>query len=335
MTMLMMRNNRESLGRSDPGFTLIEMLLVLVIISVLFVMGMNYTEQRTTALRIDRTVMQMEQILNASLSYYVANGEWPYNLRCLQTIDDEGLGQCNTRYLPGSTTNLIFNPWRALYTTGSPPGLPAVYYAVTSLPRAYAPAVAGRLPMGFTLNAAADPLTIDPATRQGACPAAGSCYIAASVTIPGQNLNNAAAINFAGVYNHGGCVPVPVCPGGSTMLPQIMVAIGSASGFMGDVTGTDPNVYPISSFTAYARGGLGSGTLPPRCDDNFPAGAARRCVDVSGTNATDYWRVCLQLVTEKGSYAFTTNFAKGVTLVAFTRCAITNERSGSTYEVFG
>ena len=41
---------------------------------------------------------------------------------------------------------------------------------------------------------------------------ANTCEVVAAVNIPGQNLNNAGAVTFAGLYYHGGCVPVPQCP---------------------------------------------------------------------------------------------------------------------------
>src|SRR5690348_9067739 len=59
------------------GFSLVELLLVMVIVSFLTVMGVGYLNQKTEIMRVDRTVLQMQNILNAGLAYYVANNAWP------------------------------------------------------------------------------------------------------------------------------------------------------------------------------------------------------------------------------------------------------------------
>src|SRR5580704_3955793 len=66
--------------QAKKGFTLIEMLLVLVIVSSLIYMLFGYVQQKTMQMRIDRTSLQMQQILNAGLSYYVGNGKWPVSV---------------------------------------------------------------------------------------------------------------------------------------------------------------------------------------------------------------------------------------------------------------
>jgi len=68
------------------GFTLIEMLLVLIIVSMIIYMGLGYLQQRTVQIRMDRTSLQMQQILNAGMAYYIANSTWPANLACLQGV---------------------------------------------------------------------------------------------------------------------------------------------------------------------------------------------------------------------------------------------------------
>ena len=71
------------------GFSLFEILLVMVIVGVFIAMGTNYVQQRTIQARIDKSVMDMQQILNAGMSYYVANGKWPdrdFNMNPQQAI---------------------------------------------------------------------------------------------------------------------------------------------------------------------------------------------------------------------------------------------------------
>ncbi|OGT36831.1 MAG: hypothetical protein A3F11_08595 [Gammaproteobacteria bacterium RIFCSPHIGHO2_12_FULL_37_14] len=332
------------------GFTLIEMLLVLVIVTVLLVMGINYMQQKTTAMRIDRTALQMQQILNAGLAYYVSHGAWPPgidSLACLQGNASAG-SKCGIAYLPSP----LPSPWNEAYEVYPDPNSDGSRLAV-SIPiytgngttaRLNAQIIASRLPMGFITQDRSYGSTGDITPCSGTLP---YCVAVGNVSIPGQDLNNASAVNFAGVYNHGGCVPVPTCPidisGGAQMIPQIMVAPASVSGFgtgaaAGTGTSTDaftgitPNVYPISSFTGYATGPESN---PPQCD------ATTAAYGEACPGGGDFWRVCLQIVTEKGTANLTLTggstgqaLATGVTLMAFTRCAIKDEPSGSTYEVF-
>ncbi len=328
--------------KRQQGFTLVEMMLVAVIISMMVYAGLNYTQQKTQQMRNDRASLQIQQILNAGLAFYVANGAWPNNIACLQ-----GLGSadpaCNssTQYLPNSLTS----PWGQSYhvasnTTNSSiaPQLLYVYTAITAQSAAggafaNAKAIAGTLPLAYTSSSTSTPP--DPTSD---CTASSlTCHVVASVNIPGQNLNNARAINFAGLYHHGGCVPVPECPvdaTGTTMTPQIMVVPVQVSGV--NDAGTN-NVYPISSFTAYARGGSPLNTAPPNCDNSSAFNTSADCSqEITGPAAKAYWRVCLQVVTEKGDVQTTRTdlWGNNATLMAVTRCAVSDEAAGSTFQVY-
>src|SRR3990167_8110665 len=80
------------MASSKRGFTLLGMLLVLVIVSLLIIISMSYSQQKTEAVRIDKTVADIEQILNASLAFYIENGVWPKHLSCLQGINSNETG---------------------------------------------------------------------------------------------------------------------------------------------------------------------------------------------------------------------------------------------------
>jgi prepilin-type N-terminal cleavage/methylation domain-containing protein len=301
------------------GFTLIEILLVLVIVSVIILASINYMRQRALQMRMDRASTQIQQILNAGLAFYVANGKWPTNL----ATDLQGT------YLPNVTFN---NPWGKPYQIAAPtPQLFYVYTQITTVSSGGASAaaniIAGMLPLGYTSTSGGTP----PATGSSCGAGVNSCYVVSSVNIPGQNLNNARAVNFAGLYHHGGCVPVPTCPvdsSGNTMIPQVMVVPASVSG-VNDADSTPSNVYPISSFTAYATGGTSSS--PPACQSSSSAPACGG-TDPAGTR---YWRACLQVITEKGQVTSATPaWGQLVTLMAVTRCSVNNEAAGSTFSVF-
>lgn len=356
------------------GFTLIEMLLVLTIISMVIYLGIGYIQQKSTSMRIDRASIQMQQILNAGLTYYIANGKWPdlsstgYQLT--------GTNDLQPNYFPSGT---VANPFGGgnYYvmqgqgtTSGSITTPPPYLYVITRIPGsassgtavAIANTLAGRLPLAYTSTTAPTGAGVPPPNDNscvGGTTNPSECYVVSMVNIPGQNLNNASAVNYAGVYHNGGCVPVPTCPvdaDGNTMTPQIMVVPVAVSG-SNDSQST--NVYPISSFTAYAMvttdgaGNAAPNATPPACS----TGSDTNCYSgVSGSTGTvittgKYWRVCLQVVTERGTVSWQTgsaatmtqpysnvttanNWGATATLMAITRCAITNEPSGSSFEVY-
>ena len=346
------------------GFTLIEILLVMVVVSSLIYMGIGYLQQRTEYTRIDRTALQMQQLLNGALSYYVANGQWPANFACLQGT---GGAACTVQYVTPTLTNSPFNTTYCGSTFGTPNFYFATQISAGSLATAQADAniLAGRLPLAYVTST--NPCTAvtppPPSACTGGAVVSGvssnpNCYVVSMVNIPGQNLNNASAITFAGLYHNGGCIPVPTCPvdaSGKTMTPEVFIVPVSVSG-VNDVGTNNSNVYPISSFTAYATGTPTGGTNPPLCgttSDTGSGAAATNCAFKSGDKvngmpasndlktSANYWRACLQVVTEKGNVASTSSSASPnlwgqfVTLAAFTRCSITNEPSGSTFNVFG
>lgn len=319
------------------GFTLLEMLLVMVIVSAIIYMVVGYFQQTALNTRVDRTAQQMQQVLNAGLAYYVANGEWPdtsgHNVKCLQ-----GKSGCDTVYLPSNFTS----PFAQDYETDVKDGVFYVYLKLSSssvgTPSVIAQIIAGKLPLSYTSSDNGNP-----PDSGNKCSGSGSCRVVASVNIPGQNLNNASAINFAGLYHHGGCVPVPRCPvdkDGNTMTPQIMVVPVSVSGV------NDPNdptkVYPISSFTAYATDPATNGK-PDQCNGTSDTYQSTDCEDSEqgkNNDSAGYWRVCLQVYTQAGEVAQTNTetgkqaWGQYVTLMAVTRCAIKNEPSGSGFTVY-
>lgn len=324
------------------GITLVEMLLVLTIISMMLYMGIGYFQNRTESIRIDRTSMQMQQILNAALAFYVLNGRWPTALSELQG-----------NYLPPAFLPYV-SPWGGAYNiavrtdTASPATFPPQFYVWTSIPgnkgMVNAMAVSTSLPLSYTSASTGTPGSTPPLAVNSCSAFSLACSVVASVQIPGQNLNNARAVNFAGLYHHGACVPVPQCPvdsNGTTMTPQIMVVPVSVSGV--NDTGSN-NVYPISSFTAYATGdngtGVPNGVFPPACRGagaSYSVGGGNCTASNNGPAASAYWRVCTQVVTERGDVAVTradTALGSQLTVLAITRCAVNNEPAGSNFNVF-
>jgi prepilin-type N-terminal cleavage/methylation domain-containing protein len=306
-------------AKKNQGFTLIEMLLVLAVMATIFVMLLGYVNQRAEEIRRDRVTIQLQQILNAGLAFYVNNGYWPVN-----TAKDCSLpaspGDLSILVAGGYLASAIKNPFNQGFTL-SCNATTGNFTVTTQLPTsAEAQIVAGRLPIAQV--------------------PAGTTQVATTVNIPGQNLNNARAVNFAGVYHTGACVPAPKCPLG--MSPQIIVVPTSISGV------NDPgssSVYPISSFTAYAYGGANGTATPNSAPSNGgPANCytpqnGQDCTGISPYDAAgspSYWRVCLNIVTEKGQVTGSggNEWGQYVSVAAFTRCTVL-DGSGNMQEPSG
>lgn len=259
------------------GFTLLEMMLVLVIVSALAVMAVNFSTRKMEELRRDRATMQIQQILNAGLAFYINNGRWPTNLTELQnqgyvaaqTTGSGGSSGSGSSGPSPSSPNPIATPWGGTYVA-APTTLANnvnVFQVTLTLPAAMAAAnakaegsmIAGRVPFG----------TLD----------STGYIVTSSVNVPGQNLNNARSVNFAAVYHSGACVPAPTCPSGMT--PQIMVIPAAVNGVTDAPNCTnqyDPstcsnvNLYSINSFTAFA---VGDATTSEPVD--LTSGSVRGC----------------------------------------------------------
>lgn len=346
--------------RQFQGVTLIEILLVLAISAMIMVAFVGFIQQRTDEMRRARATMQMEQILNAGLAYYVAFNNWP------QQISD----LTSNGFLPAATFTMQ-NPWGGQFQVQSVAN--GMFYVTTNVVTlANAQVVAGRLPLAFVADQnGAQPAT--PPPTPGSCtstPLGSNCtYVVSSVNIPAQNLNNATSVSFASVYHSGACVPAPVCPvdsKGNTMVPQILVIPVSVSGVAVDPTTykycdssgqcstncndifdytkcQQINVYGISSYTANAIGDQKgapinyTGNNMPTCDGT----GMSNCLADQNVNVPNgpYWRVCLYVNTERGQVnpsqgnGWVQGQAMG-SVIAVTRCGPNNEPVGAQFQVW-
>lgn len=313
----------------QKGFTLIETLLVLVIISSIILLALNYQTKKMDEIKRDKTIMQFQQIINATLVYRLNTSTWP------QAINDLS----SNGYLPNKRYQ---NPWGYPYFMSSSSNK-YIFYVFTFLPvavggnptassanLAFANALAGVLPFGY---ASGDPggggATI-PDPNIPCTAASGACIIVASVLLPGQDLNNARSVNFSNVYHHKDCVPAPSCPTGMT--PQIFVVPTSVSGF-NDVNSS--NVYPLENFTAYAVGQAG-GSGPSTMNNVGDCDSPTTSLNCAGQPNVNYWRVCLSITTAKGRLQDTNpppaaDWQSKVSVLAVTRCAPANEPVGQPF----
>jgi prepilin-type N-terminal cleavage/methylation domain-containing protein len=298
------------------GFTLIEMMLVLGIIASIIAMLAKYSMMRAEQIRIDVTAVQMQQILNAGMAFYLNNGYWPSQASATTTCGTASslspLQTSPNNYLP-PTINPPFIG--ASYTMNCDPNT-GVFQVTLAIPYSYpngavdAQILTGILPLSSvstTTPVAAQagrpaswtgPVTFNPGicgittpfcpslvAAVAAVPAVtGGIYVTAQVNIPGQNLNNARSINFGNFYHNGGCVPAPVCPSGMT--PDILVVPASLYG-LNDVAASS-DFYPLYGFTAYAVGLAGSS--PPSSTPAIASNVAD--CNPATTSATQCYSTC-------------------------------------------
>ena len=110
--------------RTQQGFTLIELMLVLVIGTVILVSAMRLYTVKARQLQVNHMSLQMQQIMEAATSYYIAQytlgtdqpqstaGTWPLLMTDLTT----------NHFLPASLLNVdnqIVNPWGNPYKINS------------------------------------------------------------------------------------------------------------------------------------------------------------------------------------------------------------------------
>jgi prepilin-type N-terminal cleavage/methylation domain-containing protein len=124
------------------GVTLIELILVIAVIGVLSTAGILFYQQRMQNQKIEKTVSQMEQWMQAGMAYYVRNKAWPNNAE--ELMPD---------YLPNGSNSS--NPWcntGTCYRVAPVGGFPdSSAFAVTATIQAaqgIADAIAVRLPYG-------------------------------------------------------------------------------------------------------------------------------------------------------------------------------------------
>lgn len=298
------------------GFTLIEMMLVLVIMSTIVIMIANYTVVKTGQVRRDRTALQMQQILNAGLAYYLNSSQWPGWVSSTSSCPTALAKLQAANYLPANMNPPYVGQ---TYQVSCDANSGVFYVSVTTEVQSDANILAGMVPLGSN---------------------GGTKTVTAQVNIPGQNLNNARSVNFAGVYRNGGCVPVPTCPGSGTtaMIPEIFVAATQVLGTYGtNGTGTTPTVYPITNFTTFAVGPALAASVPDCFDSSTTACPT---TTVGTVTATSYWRVCIDVGTQAGdvnNYSGATgaySWGQWQSIMAVTRCSPSTESPGSTLDVW-
>ena len=122
----------------EYGFTLIEMLLVSAIVASLLILGANYMQGKLQATQVDRASVQMQQIMNAALSYYVNNGQWPQDATNPTTVSAIPILQAGN-YLPANMSSPWGTPYLAVpqAAPGVAPQPLVVFQVILTIPHGF------------------------------------------------------------------------------------------------------------------------------------------------------------------------------------------------------
>ena len=342
--------SKKQSARRYLGVTLLEILLVLALISIIFITGIRYYQQKLIQDKVDKSALDIQQILTAAMTFYVAKGVWPTGISCMKgdgTSIPNSTAKCDMSLLP-TTPNALSAPW-ALAAGGLTPYNVGVNTNDTSDPKfyvslpissksypntnvLYAQMISNKLPLGYTTTTFPPPAP--PATVPACTTGGTTCTAVVGIMPPGQSLSNAGNLNYSGVYYHGGCIPVPECPMSnpndptSLLQPQVFVVPVSVSGFVDSPTSGNPAIYPITSFTAYVTPQSTLGSQPAGCNGTTTAGT---CPNIA---TSTYWRACLDIQTQQTPSSTSPWWAQKVGIAAFTRCQPGLENTGNGLKIY-
>lgn len=92
----------------NNGFTLLEVMFVIIILSVTSLFTIKFVAQRDKVLKVQRTAIEMQNIQQAAAAYYLENNQWPQKLNQLLATDDtltDGIlhptAKCSEYLMPG------------------------------------------------------------------------------------------------------------------------------------------------------------------------------------------------------------------------------------------
>lgn len=335
--------------KNQSGFTLIEMLLFTVGLAVVLVAVIGYNISQTAQARREKAALQMQQIANAALSYYVNNGNWPLkNTQCNTTYTEKIAGSADPAY--DATQPLVASLY--IFPRNSAFGSPFIVWCDKNNSNAFY--------ISISSSNASD---VNVLTGMFANTTTSGLSTVMKVDVPGQNVYNARGVNAGSIYHSGACVPTPVCPNG--MSPQIVIVTSAVNGVANppahctnpkDYTTCAFITYPVSSYNAYVLGGQSgsSAATLTACTNNTIEPCAQDINNAAVQSGVNYWRVCLQVATQnQGITIQPTNtmtpppagncatqdcsYAWGQAMgniVAFTRCQPAAENSGANFTVW-
>lgn len=175
---MLKQTNNKIISKSEKGFTLLEVIFVIAILSAITVLGLAAYKQKVMNTKIDKTALQMQIWLQAGMQYYVNKNQWP------STITD----LVSSGYLPPGTGSvpdpgIANNPW-------GNPALGNAIYSISTTQNGYLfqvettiPSYAGDSPQEVAAIAQQIAAKLPMASVSGDT-------VTASVNVPGMSSNN-------------------------------------------------------------------------------------------------------------------------------------------------
>ena len=215
------------------GFTLIELLFVIAIIGVLASIGMTLSKQQAQKTKIEKTALQIQQILQAGQSYYADNKCLPDDNSVAAPVNPILSGCTNitnppafSNYLPIGSTNASgfpIGPWGNVYKWGTTADKSKFRVCTEAtgpvglLTSAIANRIAGLLPNALTLSSGAADCSARVATET--C-SGTNCIVASEVNKLGAGASGANPMQLGGYVLKIGQIPDPTDPRESIVLPD-------------------------------------------------------------------------------------------------------------------
>lgn len=325
-----------SIIKRKKGFTLLEMLLVILIMTAIAFFAIRMQQQKFKELSVNRTATQINQIFAAATSYYIDNGDWPQSTSGQNPDSAQNIsiltknGYLPAEWLPAGS-DVMLSPFGVPYVIGplqknsqnqdddddSDTKQAMFSVSLEGISQTQANTLKAKLPMSYIIKTNDKDYTLT-----------------AFISIPSYDYNHAKTVSDVGVYHPGDCVPKPTyaCPRG--MKAATFVTVEQAYGFGSGTDSSNNVVYPITGISAYAIPNKDSGGASTVCPD-MPVNASYDGGVVNSTSPAQCPvgsdRVCIKIQTTDGTLNFNDlgdNYANTVGktyLLAMSKCVPTND----------
>jgi len=171
-------------NKPQRGFTLIEILLVIAVIAVIASLAILTYRGHSQTTRIEKSALELQQVLEAALAYNADQAQWPANNSALPSCTPTAAANTFVNgYLPNARTTDAFGANYCWSKAGTSDRLFWVAIPVPGNDQAMAKRIAARLPNAI--------ITSDPTSAtMPACVDNATCYVRSEVAQPGLTTSN-------------------------------------------------------------------------------------------------------------------------------------------------